>query len=736
MQQTQSLTYALDIGTRTIAGIVLERQDAAYRIVAGQIAEQEPGAMQDGQIHDIHRVARTIRQVTADLEKKLGIIPRQVAVAAAGRTLKTRIGSASYPISPVEPIDAMTVQGLEIQAVLSARESLNTINAKETGPSQENWTSAYIFVAYSPMGYYLDNEPISNLIGHRGTSIGVDVIATFLPRVVVDSLSASLSTADLEMASLTLEPIAAIEAAIPPSMRRLNLALVDVGAGTSDIALTKDGTVYAYGMVSVAGDEITESLCQHYLLDFGEGERLKRQFQRKERLVVRNVLGQNVGPRPEEVTELIKPPVETLSDSIAQEIIRLGGSPPQAVICIGGGSLTPYFPETLAQYLDLPINRVVVRGREAIPEVKGFQDILSGPDCITPIAIAMKGTTAISSFTPVTVNGRSIRILGVSTPTVKEALLAAGIGLKELKGKLGAAITVTINGEVKVIPGSMGKSAVIRIGNQIATPDTPMESHANLIIDPPRPGEDAAPTLQEITSLPPPLTIFWGERRITVPPKILCNGKLASPTDRIADRDVIEIIPRQQVDDIIQWLQDQGKIAGDSTLNYTLNGQKATYRQRICVSVNGMQATDDVELENGDVLHIEPEAEPLTIGRLHERWARKLATDITPDSISITFNQKSMTLVRDTVWEYKRQGRLAAPTDIIQEGDVITITPVIDSEGPRFILSDIFRASDFTTPEHQRGGVLRILINGEPAGFTSPIDDGDVIEIGWVRCGD
>ena len=236
---------------------MLERQENMYRILASKIIEQEPGAMQDGQIHDIARVARTIRRVTSDLEGKLGVISQQVAVAAAGRTLKTAVGSTSYPISPVEPIDIPTVQALEMQAVLRARESLNS--HADAGPrAAANWASAYIFVAYSPMTYYLDNEPIGSLIGHQGANIGVDVIVTFLPRVVIDSLSASLNTAGLEMASLT-RANRSHQAAIPPSMRRLSLALIDVGAGTSDIALTKDGTVFAYGMVSVAGDEITEA---------------------------------------------------------------------------------------------------------------------------------------------------------------------------------------------------------------------------------------------------------------------------------------------------------------------------------------------------------------------------------------------------------------------------------------------------------------------------------------------
>lgn len=85
------------------------------------------------------------------------------------------------------------------------------------------------------------------------------MVATFLPSEVVDSLYAVMQKAGLEVASMTLEPIAALNAAIPADLRLLNLALVDIGAGTSDIAVCRDGSVVGYTMATVAGDEITEA---------------------------------------------------------------------------------------------------------------------------------------------------------------------------------------------------------------------------------------------------------------------------------------------------------------------------------------------------------------------------------------------------------------------------------------------------------------------------------------------
>ena len=79
------------------------------------------------------------------------------------------------------------------------------------------------------------------------------MLATFLPEEVVDSLYAAVEQAGLYVTNLTLEPIAAMTVAIPEQYRLLNIALIDIGAGTSDICITKDGSVIAYGMIPAAG---------------------------------------------------------------------------------------------------------------------------------------------------------------------------------------------------------------------------------------------------------------------------------------------------------------------------------------------------------------------------------------------------------------------------------------------------------------------------------------------------
>ena len=113
--------------------------------------------------------------------------------------------------------------------------------------------------------------------------------------------------AGLKVASLTLEPIAAINVAIPETFRMLNIALVDVGAGTSDISVTRDGSIIAYGMIPCAGDEITELLVQHYLVDFKTAEHIKLSSTTEKEIEYQDIMMIKHTITAEEVWDLIEP---------------------------------------------------------------------------------------------------------------------------------------------------------------------------------------------------------------------------------------------------------------------------------------------------------------------------------------------------------------------------------------------------------------------------------------------
>ena len=439
--------FALDIGTRSVVGIILEKSDESYKIIDILSQEHSERAMLDGQIHDVTAVAKVITQIKNKLEEKHGPL-KKVSVAAAGRALKTEKATISMDIKDKPMISREDILHLEYSAV---QEAQNTVAQKNTTHS------TYYCVGYSILYYRLDGQEMGSLIDQSGEEASVEIIATFLPKVVVESLLAALKRSDLEMQALTLEPIAAINVLIPPTMRRLNVALVDIGAGTSDIALTDSGTVIAYGMVPVAGDEITEAISDYLLLDFPLAEAAKRQLMNHDFITVTDILGFETELPKEEIILQIQPALERLADSISQEILELNnGHSPKAVMLVGGGSQTPLLTQLLSKRLNLPENRVAIRGIDAIQNVDFADHLHQGPELVTPIGIAIAADKNPIQYISITVNGQPIRLFDMEQTNVSDCLLTAGIKLNKLYGKPGMAKIIHFNGQQITIPGQHG----------------------------------------------------------------------------------------------------------------------------------------------------------------------------------------------------------------------------------------------------------------------------------------
>lgn len=577
--------FALDVGTRKIAGLVLTARNNKYHILEAVIIEHQQRAMLDGQIHDIPNVALAIEEVKIQLEKKLKFSLEKVSVAAAGRALRTLRATSEEHLTPGHEISKQDVMTLEAAAVQEAEEKLLL-----EGDQQQ----FYHCVGYSVVGYSLDDNPIGKLIGQRGQKMAAEIIATFLPRVVVDSLVTALQKSGLVMDSLTLEPIAASAVAVPPAMRGLNLVLVDVGAGTSDIAVTGKGSITGYAMVPLAGDEITEALSQVLLLDFNTAEQVKRQLNTSSQVTFTNVVGQKNTLRTGEIIDLLKPSVTELAREIANEILKINGKVPQAVLLIGGGSLTPGLPQALAGHLEIPAERVAVRGREVLHDVSGAK-ILEGPQAITPIGIAV---TALKQEglgqTQVVVNGRPVHFLAGLDMSVTQALLAAGIPAKHLYGKPGKGLGIEVNGRLTFLKGKPGQAGSIEVNGQKANLDTLLKPGDNITVSPGSTGEDACGTVGDFVPEITPKTIMLNGRKVTLDPEITMNGSRVNRRTPIVDQAKINYEPLDTVAQILA--------------KFSLN-------RNVTVLLNGHPVTPDTPVKDGDTLttEIKKESTDITI---------------------------------------------------------------------------------------------------------------------------
>lgn len=707
------LVFALDIGTRKVAGLLADVGPGGYRVRDVEVEEHAQRAMLDGQIHDVDLVAQVVRRVAGRLSERAGFPLKEVAVAAAGRSLRTVRHKLMREVSPLEEITPELVFATELEAVQAAEALLRA-------PDQSDGEIAMHCVGYSTVAHYLDGSPIANLVGQRGGRIGVEIIATFLPRVVLDSMATVLQRAGLELSSLTLEPIAAIAVVIPPTMRRLNLALVDIGAGTSDIAITAGGSVVAYGMVPVAGDEVTEALCEQYLLDFPVGEQVKRALSDVPAVTFRDVLGSEQTVASNEICQHLAGSVDNLAEQIAGEILRLNGKSPQAVMLVGGGALTPGLPERLAAHLGLPAGRVAIQGRDLVKALVGQTGCLQGPDCITPIGIAlMTRERQAFGFNNVYVNGRLVRLVSVHRGTVADALLAAGIKVRHLHGRPGPALTVEVNGKPHFIRGTLGRPGQIRVNDQPATLETVVVDRDRIRVVP---GEEGEPGSGKVGDVVP----HEARKRITIDgdpvelaPVVLMNGVRVGLDATLVDGAKIVHRGVATVGDCLAHLGLADPRRAPTVLRYTLNGVPRVKRvDHYRVTINGAPAGPDTPINDGDAVTIET-------GRAGIRLADLLAGERQGHALALTVNGEKVLLpVGEPAFQVN--GAPAAPETYVRNGDAIAVSW---PEAP--MVAELLKVVSFPVKPPTRGQRLKILVNGEPAEFITHLHDGDSVELGW-----
>ena len=531
------LIFALDIGTRSIIGMVGFMEEEKLRVVAIEKEAHTKRAMLDGQIDDIAQVAAVGRLVKERLEARLNRKLKKVCIAAAGRALKMQ--QSSYEMQLAEPtrLDNKIIGQLESGALAKAEaEFRRTLSDKNS--------ARFYLVGHTVVEYQVDGYPLSNLLDHKGKKIKVALVATFLPGEVVDSLYATMRLLDLNVISMTLEPIAAINAVIPGDLRLLNLALVDIGAGTSDIAVSRDGGIIGYTMATVAGDEITEALMKAYLLDFAAAEQVKMALSADEEIQFTDILGVEQTISAEEVLTAIAPARNQLCKEIAQRIVEVnGGKVPSAVFLAGGGSKLRGIRETVAEYLSMDLSRVAVAGRNFEQSAVSEDYILNDSEYATPLGIAVSaGFNLVADSFRILLNGKPVKLFRNDCFTVQDLLGMNGYSLSDFLPRNGKNVVAQIDGKREIFRGQSGKPALLTLNGEKARLSNMVRAGDAIEFTPAVKGEDAVVTVGE--------ALKSTSRMVTV------NGEASSPERVIEDGDIICSEPEETVYPISADLTD------------------------------------------------------------------------------------------------------------------------------------------------------------------------------------
>lgn len=671
----KQLVFGLDIGTRSIVGTVGYLERDRFQVVAQRSKEHETRSMLDGQIHDIGRVSWIISQVKSELEELVAQPLDEVCIAAAGRVLRTVAVHIEQEYEQEREV---------LKEDIFALESLGVEKAYEQFADENDTDMRFYCVGYSVVRYFLNNYPIGNLESHKAKTISADLIATFLPDDVVDGLYKAVEHAGLQVANLTLEPIAAIQVAIPEMYRMLNIALVDVGAGTSDISITKDGSITAYGMIPVAGDTLTECISHQCLVDFQTAEQIKRDACTKDVIEYKDIMLLPQTITADELNKMLEPMLTDMTKQVADKIKELNGDKPvSAVFVVGGGGKVPGYTELLAKELGIRPERVALRGEEVMQKVDFLEkNVKKDSLLVTPIGICLTYYLQTNSFIFVNFNGERIKLYDNSKLAVVDAAMHVGLPNDALFPKRGKELNITVGSKPRIIRGIQGEAAVITVNGETADIYTPIKAGDSIVVEESTAGEDAHAEIRSLPEYNSVLTVNINGQKVELPKFASVNGGLQSGYYEIQDGDDIQMLNFYTVKQILEFMDVQ------IDTNQLL-------------LVNNVRADMDTKVyENFSVI-----------------W-------------TLSEEEKSAEETAEVTTEETAAEEIQKPVETTTLQVIVNGMPVQMKGKADYIFVDIFDYIDFDLSVPKGAGV-ETKRNGEYAQYMEKLENGDVIEIYW-----
>lgn len=395
---------ALDIGTEFVKALIFKVDISLFRdeeenkglVVGVGRQRQLPNQMQAGAVADIDGVALTCQKAIEQAGQMARLRPTKAVMGVAGEFIKGLTTNFAYQrSSPEEEIDLAELKNIIQKIQWKAFDQLRSQLAWETGQPEIEIRLVNALVNE----LRIDGYQVTNPLGFQGKEIFLSIFNVYAPMVQLRALESIAAKLNLELLSIVAEPYAlAKSSSFEPKIGGI---FIDVGGGTTDIALIRQGRVEGIKSLALAGRAFTKRLSQTLGLGLTEAEAIKikhaqQQLSHNVQRKIREILEGDIKIWSKGV-ELI---LEEFSQAPYQNKFGTGYTdffPPLILLC-GGGSLLPGIKNILSresiqgEWLDKfpfsqkPKIRFIHSGQ--ITNMVDQTGLLEGPESITPLALA------------------------------------------------------------------------------------------------------------------------------------------------------------------------------------------------------------------------------------------------------------------------------------------------------------------------------------------------------------
>ena len=384
-----SARLALDIGTEYAKALVFETDDDETARVTG-VGRQRQGLshMQSGTVADIAAVVVNCRAALLDAEKMSGRACSEVVIGIAGELVKgfstTRSIERKRPDSPITSSELeRLIEQIEQEASAEAQRTITW----ETGLPNVDVRLVHATVASAG----IDGYPVTNPVGFQGRHLRISVFNAYAPLVHLAALESVVEQLGLVLTKVVAEPYAVARSLTGEQAAQSGALFIDVGGGTTDIAIVRQGSVEGTRMFALGGRAFTKSLADRLGVGFEEAEAIKIAHARGEDMddadEVAAIIGEDVA--------VWAAGVELVLEEFGHEALLPG----RIEVC-GGGSALPEVRAALEAATfaaGLPFARkpsISLMAPDAVADVVDETGLLIDQQDVTPMALAYQALEA------------------------------------------------------------------------------------------------------------------------------------------------------------------------------------------------------------------------------------------------------------------------------------------------------------------------------------------------------
>jgi len=379
MARNERYVVGLDIGTTKVTCVIGENREGGGINIAG-FGEAPSRGLRKGVVVNLDATVDAIKAAVDEAELMSGVEVKLATVGVAGGHVRSFNSRGVIAVSGKD----RTVTREDVRRVMEAARAVSIPQERE-------------ILHVMPQEFVLDDQGgISSPEGLVGQRLEANVHIVTAASTAVQNLVTCANRAGIEVRETVLEQLAVAESSLSDDERDLGVALIDVGGGTTDLAIFERGSIWHTAVLPVGGDHFTNDLAVGLRAPIPDAERLKKRYGcalasmieendavevptvggRKPRLLSLQVMSEILQPRAEEIFTLLR-----------EEIVRAGfeKSLNAGVVISGGGCLLPGMTEVAEQVFDLPVRMSQPRDSQAMVEPA------AGPQHATAIGLALHG---------------------------------------------------------------------------------------------------------------------------------------------------------------------------------------------------------------------------------------------------------------------------------------------------------------------------------------------------------